>query len=713
MKIHIIGWNGITHSYSLVAETYCKGLLQNSDNKLYFTNNLTHSKKWEKTRKTIFDDLPTPNEMMDITIKFLFPYDMTPDDNSRCTLIFMTCEFNYMTCVIDTNDINDNVWILTPSEFSKKGIIASGISSEKIITVPHAYERIKVTQTKKQLRQKYNIQENDFVYYHSGAMTSNKNIESILIGFEFVYRWKKNVSLLLKGVNNIYTSENKVIEAIQHIKNKLEVSCEAKIIYIGDEVSELVVAEFYELSDCYLSPFHAEGFNLPVLEALSHGIQTICTRGGPPDEFAKDATFIDTEVRITNDTIMVNGNEKYKELLFPSLENFINLMMIALISPIKIDTSYYRENYSIQVIGNKLNDELKTICSHKYSQYAIILKKDDNLQKMIDNLLIFCGNTKIYVAVNDSSMSEISSSSYVSKVTKSGCVTKYIKPSSRTNRIIDSLASSKCKDITTINTYNVLNDTQTNKNLIYTNIDLSQSDRRIMALVMKTHKLEKAIYIDNRILLLCDPRILAHNYSHKTNIILTQHQQSFIYIIHNLAYEMQTQIMEFDNYSETNNSPYKWVTKRTNDNILYKLDNNEYKKIYLLKNDTNIDPNTVLKHTEKLTPIQKLLRQADVAIITSDVINKYTSIYRTASLTIMYDKAETQPNYDTYADKRNIFVYPESIEYFFQYLYPIIKNSFTLYLINDSEHIDRYKKLDTRNIIIDYVFRNNDETPKK
>ncbi|KAJ3024471.1 hypothetical protein HDV00_000914 [Rhizophlyctis rosea] len=45
------------------------------------------------------------------------------------------------------------------------------------------------------------------------------------------------------------------------------------------------MCKLYNAADCYISPYTAEGFNLPVLEALACGIPVVVTKGGPTDDF--------------------------------------------------------------------------------------------------------------------------------------------------------------------------------------------------------------------------------------------------------------------------------------------------------------------------------------------------------------------------------------------------------------------------------------------
>ena len=44
----------------------------------------------------------------------------------------------------------------------------------------------------------------------------------------------------------------------------------------------------YNACDCYLSPYIAEGFNMPVMEAAACGLPVIVSKGGATDDFTND-----------------------------------------------------------------------------------------------------------------------------------------------------------------------------------------------------------------------------------------------------------------------------------------------------------------------------------------------------------------------------------------------------------------------------------------
>jgi glycosyltransferase involved in cell wall biosynthesis len=75
-----------------------------------------------------------------------------------------------------------------------------------------------------------------------------------------------------------------------------------------------------------VSPYRAEGFNLPVLEAAACGLPVICTRGGATDDFVMDE--FTRKIDSTRDVHQVEDQEAVR--LAPSLEHLSALMTAAI-----------------------------------------------------------------------------------------------------------------------------------------------------------------------------------------------------------------------------------------------------------------------------------------------------------------------------------------------------------------------------------------------
>jgi hypothetical protein len=80
----------------------------------------------------------------------------------------------------------------------------------------------------------------------------------------------------------------------------------------------------YGAADVYVSPYRAEGFNLPVLEAMACGLPTLTTKGGPTDDFCNPRSngFIES----TPTRAAIIGQIAPGEYLEPSMNALVALM---------------------------------------------------------------------------------------------------------------------------------------------------------------------------------------------------------------------------------------------------------------------------------------------------------------------------------------------------------------------------------------------------
>ena len=83
------------------------------------------------------------------------------------------------------------------------------------------------------------------------------------------------------------------------------------------------MADLLRAADAYVSPYRAEGFNMPVLEAAACGVPVICTAGGPTDEFTEEPFAR----RIRSSPRRVNFNATdVGDYLEPNPDHLIELM---------------------------------------------------------------------------------------------------------------------------------------------------------------------------------------------------------------------------------------------------------------------------------------------------------------------------------------------------------------------------------------------------
>ena len=93
----------------------------------------------------------------------------------------------------------------------------------------------------------------------------------------------------------------------------------SSIILISKNLTLKELSELYGSCDAYVSPYRAEGFNIPSLEAAACGIPVILTSGGSTDDYYHHSFALKIEGKRKTS----NGKYNYIE---PNLESLVSNM---------------------------------------------------------------------------------------------------------------------------------------------------------------------------------------------------------------------------------------------------------------------------------------------------------------------------------------------------------------------------------------------------
>lgn len=378
MNILIEGWRGINHSYSLVNQWQILELLKS--NELYFKDIPFISEKWNskinysgllRESENIIKKIPAPskNQEHDITYRISCPFNFDNDFNSKILVVFGTCEYKFLEKANYKNNVperlkdNESFFIHAPSNWSKDGFINSGFDKKQIIVVEHGVDiktfNILPDEAKENARKKYKINLEDCVLTNIGAMTKNKGVEFLVAAYGILKKKNKNLKLILKDQSNLYDiGTNHLFEKISNseLNKKYKIINDEMmrdILIISKNLSLMEIKELYSITDCYVSPYLAEGFNLTPLEAASCGTQIIVTKGGSTDDYFDDCMGYQIE----------SSEKKFNNsyLLEPKLDSLVSILREKIINKSdslrKIRANYIHENYSWSKISNKLNEE--------------------------------------------------------------------------------------------------------------------------------------------------------------------------------------------------------------------------------------------------------------------------------------------------------------------------------------------------------------------
>ena len=126
------------------------------------------------------------------------------------------------------------------------------------------------------------------------------------------------------------------------------------IIVISENLNFDQLRNIYSITDCYVSPYKAEGFNLTPLEAAACGTQIVVTNGGSTDDYFNDCMGFKIESKEKN----LNNNI----LLSPKIDSLIDILnSIINKSDDKKETrsKLVRENFSWENVAKKLKKEFE------------------------------------------------------------------------------------------------------------------------------------------------------------------------------------------------------------------------------------------------------------------------------------------------------------------------------------------------------------------
>ncbi|MEG4010469.1 glycosyltransferase family 4 protein [Microcoleus sp. Pol11C1] len=310
MQIIVEGWRFIYHSYCVANQFQLLEMLARPPGQIeLFHRDMPYIDAAWETKISLFDrpneillrsiKSPSVNQSADVTLRMYCPWDFSASSSAQ-TWVFVATEWGIVTSTllqamgvksIAETPVNSETKIITPSAWSKAGLIRSGVEADRIAVVPLGVDPQiyypAAGDRRQSLRQSLGWS-NYFIFLNIGGQTDRKGIRPLLKAFAAVVDKYPDARLVLKGSEVLYPSRDEIAEACRVVLNDAErARVLPRLIYTGSQLSFAQIAEFYQAADVYVSPYLAEGFNLPVLEAAACGLPVICTAGGPTDDFTR------------------------------------------------------------------------------------------------------------------------------------------------------------------------------------------------------------------------------------------------------------------------------------------------------------------------------------------------------------------------------------------------------------------------------------------
>jgi glycosyltransferase involved in cell wall biosynthesis len=177
----------------------------------------------------------------------------------------------------------DQLWV--HSRWVRSQAIASGVDPRRVRVVPHGVDerlfrptgRVARLPTPKRFR---------FIFV--GATIVRKGVDVLLAAYRTAFRPEDDVCLVIKDhTGDVFYSGLSLRAEIQRLAADPRMPA---ILYIDDYLPAPDLAALYRACDVAVFPYRAEGFCLPVLEAMACGVPPIVPRFGPALDYCSSRT---------------------------------------------------------------------------------------------------------------------------------------------------------------------------------------------------------------------------------------------------------------------------------------------------------------------------------------------------------------------------------------------------------------------------------------
>jgi glycosyltransferase involved in cell wall biosynthesis len=303
----IEGWRGVSHSIALVNQYQMLVLLQQPQLQLYHRDLPFFLKHWNTRQmpagftadeQARIDAVPAPPDGLvpDCLLRISSPFRSAVDPAVK-TLTFMVTECGLVDDCFDHPPADPGVFtrgenhIVTPSTWSRDRLVDYGIDPAGITVVPHGVKTDVFAplheDDRRAGRAALGVPEDEVLFVNVGVATWNKGLDILIKAFAQVRKRYPKTRLLLKDHKALYgIGADRVLAQVSREQPGL-VTGEvlAGISLISGSLDQTQLRALYAVADAYVSPYRAEGFNMPVLEAMACGTPVIVTDGGATDDF--------------------------------------------------------------------------------------------------------------------------------------------------------------------------------------------------------------------------------------------------------------------------------------------------------------------------------------------------------------------------------------------------------------------------------------------
>jgi glycosyltransferase involved in cell wall biosynthesis len=344
-KLCIEGWRGVNHSIAMVSQNHLLEMLKAPGWEIfhrdapYFLphwNRKDHGSGFSLEEQACLDALPDPGDFtMDSCLRIASPVRVGKPGQSRKTCTFIVTEFGPIEANFEPTHLRPEQItkgediVVTPSSWARERLLDWGFEADKVHVVPHGYKTDifapMSSDARDEARRRLGIAPHETVFSNVGVATWNKGLDLLLLAFAQLRGRGLPVRLLIKDHKGLYGIglDNLYQELARRAPLLDREAVRGGISVLSGSLSLAQLRSLYAVSDAYVSPYRAEGFNLPVLEAMACGTHVIVSGGGATDDFVPEALAyrLHTRRRTAQDEPHVQG-----QFVIPDLDDLLHAM---------------------------------------------------------------------------------------------------------------------------------------------------------------------------------------------------------------------------------------------------------------------------------------------------------------------------------------------------------------------------------------------------
>ena len=259
-------------------------------------------------------------------------------------------------------DLLDEIW--APTRHVQQSFLKAGIPRERVPVIPYGIADVYF-----ETHPHFPLQtQRRFRFLYCGGTIHRKGFDQLLSAYGQTFRRTDDVCLVVKdmGAKSFYSGHTSQDLIAQFRENPMAPEVE----YLDDELSPEEMSGLYANCSCLVHTYRAEGFAMPIAEAMARGLPVIVTGAGAALDFCSDETaylisahIVEGSVNAVSD-IATLGPPSWAEIDPDSLRRLLRQVFENISATSKRATrgaALIREKFNWEQVVDQIENRLESI----------------------------------------------------------------------------------------------------------------------------------------------------------------------------------------------------------------------------------------------------------------------------------------------------------------------------------------------------------------